>query len=60
MKILQSLMLAGLVGLMAWTGAAVAAQEYTKQKVVYHINGDDAMGGPIRAAVDEQQVLRIA
>ena len=41
MKILKNMVLAGLVGLMAWTGAAVAAPSYAKQKVVYHINGDN-------------------
>lgn len=41
MKTLMSLVLAGLVGLTAWTGAALAAPGYTKQKVVYHINGDN-------------------
>jgi len=41
MKRLVSIVLAGLVGLTAWTGAAVAAPEATKQKVVYHINGDN-------------------
>jgi len=41
MKTLMSMVLAGLVGLVAWTGAAVAAPEYSKQKVVYHINGDN-------------------
>jgi intracellular sulfur oxidation DsrE/DsrF family protein len=33
--------LAGLVGLMAWTGVAGAGEGYTKQKVVYHINYDN-------------------
>lgn len=41
MKRLMSMVLAGLVGLAAWTGAALAAPEYAKQKVVYHINGDN-------------------
>ena len=41
MKTLMSMVLAGLVGLTAWTGAVVAAPEYTKQQVVYHINGDN-------------------
>jgi intracellular sulfur oxidation DsrE/DsrF family protein len=41
MKRLMSMFLAGLVGLMAWTGAATAAPETTKQKVVYHVNGDN-------------------
>ena len=41
MKRMMSVLLAGLVGLMAFTGAASAAPGDTKQKVVYHINGDD-------------------
>jgi intracellular sulfur oxidation DsrE/DsrF family protein len=41
MKGLRNVILAGLVGLMAWTGATVAASEGEKQKVVYHINGDN-------------------
>jgi hypothetical protein len=41
MKKLTNIILAGLVGLLAWTGAAHAAPEDTKQKVVYHINGDN-------------------
>lgn len=41
MKILQTLVLAGLVGLMGWTGSAIAEPGYSKQKVIYHINGDD-------------------
>ena len=41
MKKLMGLVLAGLVGLTAWTGAVLAAPEYAKQKVVYHINGDN-------------------
>jgi hypothetical protein len=41
LKKLTNIVLAGLVGLLAWTGAASAAPEDTKQKVVYHINGDD-------------------
>ena len=42
MKRVMSMVLAGLVGLTAWTGgAALAAPEYAKQKVVYHINGDN-------------------
>ncbi|MGB5611306.1 MAG: DsrE family protein [Sedimenticolaceae bacterium] len=41
MKKLTNIFLAGLVGLLAWTGAASAAPEDTEQKVVYHINGDD-------------------
>lgn len=40
MKRLMSIVLAGLVGLMAWGGIASAA-EGAKQKVVYHINGDN-------------------
>jgi intracellular sulfur oxidation DsrE/DsrF family protein len=41
MKKMKYILLAGLVGLLAWTGAAPAAPENTKQKVVYHINGDN-------------------
>ena len=41
MKKLKHILLAGLVGLMAWSGVALASQSYTKQKVVYHINGDN-------------------
>lgn len=41
MKRLIHIVLAGLVGLTAWTGVASAAPEYSKQKVVYHINGDN-------------------
>ena len=42
MKTMMQIILAGLVGLMAWTGVATAGQQgYTKQKVVYHINGDN-------------------
>lgn len=41
MKGMMNIVLAGLVGLMAFTGAASAAPGDTKQKVVYHINGDD-------------------
>jgi intracellular sulfur oxidation DsrE/DsrF family protein len=40
MKKLLSVVLAGLVGLMAWSGVATA-MEGAKQKVVYHVNGDD-------------------
>ncbi|MGB5468297.1 MAG: DsrE family protein [Sedimenticolaceae bacterium] len=40
MKRLMPIVLAGLVGLMAWGGTASAA-EGAKQKVVYHINGDN-------------------
>ena len=38
MKILKNVILAGLVGLMALTGATVTASEGEKQKVVYHVN----------------------
>jgi intracellular sulfur oxidation DsrE/DsrF family protein len=38
---MMHIVLAGLVGLMAFTGAASAAPGDTKQKVVYHVNGDD-------------------
>lgn len=41
MKKLIGFVLAGLVGLMAFTGAVSAAPADSKQKVVYHINGDD-------------------
>ena len=41
MKKLMRIVLAGLVGLTALTGAVLAAPGYTKQKVVYHINGDN-------------------
>ena len=41
MKTMMQIILAGLVGLMAWTGIATAGQGYTKQKVVYHINYDN-------------------
>ena len=41
MKKLMSIPLAALLGLIAWTGVAHAASGYTKQKVVYHINGDN-------------------
>ena len=41
MKKLATIVLAGLVGLMAWTGAATAESGYGKQKVVYHVNGDN-------------------
>ncbi len=40
MKRLMPIVLAGLVGLMAWGGVASAA-EGAKQKVVYHVNGDN-------------------
>lgn len=41
MKRLMSIVLAGLVGLTAWTGIATAADGDAKAKVVYHVNGDD-------------------
>ncbi len=41
MNKLTSILLAGLIGLAPWSGTATAAQSYAKQKVVYHINGDD-------------------
>lgn len=41
MRTMMSVVLAGLVGLMAFSGVAPAASADTKQKVVYHINGDD-------------------
>ncbi|MCB1759516.1 MAG: DsrE family protein [Gammaproteobacteria bacterium] len=42
MKRLFSLIMAGIVGLMVWSGAALAVEGgYSKQKVVYHVNGDD-------------------
>ena len=41
MNTMMRIVLAGLVGLMAWTGVATAEQGYTKQKVVYHINYDN-------------------
>lgn len=42
MNKLISILLAGSLSLLMWNGVASAAQEgYTKQKVVYHINGDD-------------------
>ncbi|MCB1722744.1 MAG: DsrE family protein [Chromatiaceae bacterium] len=34
-------LLAGLIGLAVWTGATAAETGSAKQKVVYHINGDD-------------------
>ena len=40
MKKVMSVVLAGLVGLIGLAGIATAADE-TKQKVVYHVNGDD-------------------
>jgi intracellular sulfur oxidation DsrE/DsrF family protein len=40
MKKLRNIVIAGLVGLLAWSGIAVA-EGYTKQKVVYHVNGDN-------------------
>jgi len=41
MKRVATVLLAGLVSLMAWTGITTAAESGAKQKVVYHINGDD-------------------
>ncbi|MBT8429554.1 MAG: DsrE family protein [Gammaproteobacteria bacterium] len=41
MKMLKKLIVAGLVGLMALSGAAIAASDGEKQKVVYHVNGDN-------------------
>lgn len=41
MKPITRILLAGLVGLMVFAGAAGAASADAKQKVVYHINGDD-------------------
>ncbi|MDJ0740645.1 MAG: DsrE family protein [Gammaproteobacteria bacterium] len=42
MKTMMQFALAGLIGLMTWAGVATAADSgYTKQKVVYHINGDN-------------------
>ena len=41
MKIMISVLLAGLISLMAWAGAAIAESGYGKQKVVYHVNYDD-------------------
>ena len=41
MKTMMKIVLASVVGLMAWTGIATAGQGYTKQKVVYHINYDN-------------------
>ena len=38
MKTIATLALAGLVGLMSWSGIAAASTAYSKQKVVYHIN----------------------
>lgn len=40
MKKVMSVVLAGLVGLMFWNAAATAAVG-ERQKVVYHVNGDD-------------------
>ena len=40
MKKLISIVMVSLLGLLAWTGVASAA-EGAKQKVVYHVNGDD-------------------
>jgi len=41
MNRLISILLAALMGLVIWNGVASAAQAYSKQKVVNHINGDD-------------------
>lgn len=41
MKKLMATVFAGLVGLMVFSGAATAAPADAKQKVIYHINGDD-------------------
>jgi intracellular sulfur oxidation DsrE/DsrF family protein len=41
MKTMMKLVLAGVVGLMAWSGIAAAAPAYGMQKVVYHVNYDD-------------------
>lgn len=41
MKTMMTLLLAGLIGLVTWSGTATAAPSYGKQKVVYHINYDD-------------------
>lgn len=41
MNRILTVVLAGLVGLLALSGVATAAGEGAKQKVVYHINGDD-------------------
>jgi len=41
MKTIATLALAGLVGLMSWSGIAAASTAYSKQKVVYHINYDN-------------------
>lgn len=41
MKKLITVLFAGMLGLGAWSGAAVASPAYGKQKVVYHINYDD-------------------
>ena len=37
----KRLIIASLVGLMAWSGALMAGSAYSKQKVVYHINYDN-------------------
>ena len=42
MRVMKQLLLSGLIGLMALTGATVASAEYSKQKVVYHVNYDNA------------------
>ena len=41
MKRVTSVILASLFGLMAWTGVVTATEGVVKQKVVYHINGDN-------------------
>jgi intracellular sulfur oxidation DsrE/DsrF family protein len=41
MKTMMKLVLAGVVGLMAWSGIAAASPAYGKQKVVYHVNYDN-------------------
>ncbi len=41
MKRVMSLILIGLVGLMTSMGVTAESAGYTKQKVVYHVNGDD-------------------
>lgn len=38
---IKQLMIAGLVGLTAWSGTLIAGEAYSKQKVVYHINYDN-------------------
>lgn len=41
MKTMMKIVLAGLIGVMAWAGVATASQAYAKQKVVYHVNFDN-------------------